>query len=178
MILEPAEVGRGVVESVGVVDAQAVDLALGHQPKHQGVRGLEDIFALHRQRGQVVDVEEPAVVDLVRANPPVRKAIALVLEQVVHELEAARVARAAVEEGHVPVDEIADRLALGGERGQPALDHFFLALAFRDFFGLGLRAARKVSHGRQDALKLDQTRIVGTQVAFELCRADGPGSGQ
>ena len=88
MILEPAEVRGGVVESVGVVDAQAVNLSLGDQAKHQGVRGLEDVFTLHRQRGQVVDVKEAAVVDLVRAHPPVRKAIALVLEQVIHELEA------------------------------------------------------------------------------------------
>ncbi len=72
--------------------------------------GLEDILALHCQRGQVVDVEEATVVDLVRADAPVRKAIALVLEQVIHEREAARVARRAVEERHVALDKLADRL--------------------------------------------------------------------
>ena len=58
-----------------------------------------------------------------------------------------------------------------GKGGQPALDHFFLTLAFHDFLGLGLRAAREVSHGRQNALKLDQRRIVRTQVAFQLVEA-------
>ena len=112
MVLEPAEVGRGIEESVGVVDAQSVDLAVGHQAKDQGVRRLEDVLALHGQRGQVVDVEESAVVDLVGAHPPVRKSVALMLEQVIHELETRGVAGFAAENGHFPVDPVADRLAL------------------------------------------------------------------
>ena len=59
--------------------------------------GLEDVLALHAQGGQVVDVEEPAVVDLVGGHPPVGQAVALVLEQVVQQVEAPRVARLAVE---------------------------------------------------------------------------------
>ena len=56
--------------------------------------------------------------------------------------------------------------ALGGKRRQPAFDHFFLTLAFGDFLGLGLRAAGKVPHGRQNALKFDEGGVVRLQVAF------------
>ena len=63
---------------------------------------------------------------------------------------------------------VADRLALGGQGGQPALDHLLLALALGDLVGLGLRAAGKVADGGQDALILDERRIVGAQAAFQL----------
>ena len=43
MLLQPAEVLPGIEQAVGVVDAQAVDLALGAAAENQRVRGLEDV---------------------------------------------------------------------------------------------------------------------------------------
>ena len=37
---------------------------------------VEDFFSLHAERGQVVDVKEPAVVDLVRGDFPKGEAVA------------------------------------------------------------------------------------------------------
>ena len=171
MILKPAQVSGGVVKSVGMVNTQAVHLTVRDQAKYQSVRGLEDIFALHGERGQVVDVKESAVVDLVGSHSPVREAVALILEQVIQKREAVRVARAARKASHVAVDKIPDRLAFRGQRRQPALDHFLLTLAFRNFFGLGIRAAREVAHGRRNTLVLDEGRILGTQGLFQILEA-------
>ena len=54
--------------------------------------GLEYVVALHAQRGQVVDIEEPAVVDFIRAPPARRQAVALLIEQLVEQVEAVRIA--------------------------------------------------------------------------------------
>ena len=111
VFLEPLKVLGRIVEPVGVIDPQPVDLALGQQPQDQAVCGLEDLLALHAQGGQVVDVEEAAVVDLVGRDPPVGQAIALMLEQVVQQVEAVRVAGLAVEQRDVSLDELACALA-------------------------------------------------------------------
>ena len=68
-------------------------LPSAQQPQDQLVRGGEDLRLLHAQGGQFVDVEEAAVVDLVGGDPPVRQAIGLLVEQVVEQVEAVRVAR-------------------------------------------------------------------------------------
>ncbi len=85
MFLQPAKVSRRIIEAVGVINPQPVDLAGADQAKQEGVRSLKYVFAFHGEGGQVVDVKESAIVDLVRAHLPVRQAVALVFEQVVHE---------------------------------------------------------------------------------------------
>ena len=52
-----------------MVDAQAVDDALGVQAQRQGVDGLEGLVLLHAQADQLVDVEEAPPVD---ASPALR----------------------------------------------------------------------------------------------------------
>ena len=94
MLLEALEILRRVVKAVGMVDPQAVDLTLGQPAQDQLMRRLENVLALHVQRRQIVDVEKAAVIDLVRSHPPVRQAVALLLEQFVEEIEASRDRRA------------------------------------------------------------------------------------
>ena len=57
------------------------------------VRRLENLRHFHPDRGQVVDVEEAPVVDLLRGHPPEGEPIGLLVEQRVKRVEAARVAR-------------------------------------------------------------------------------------
>jgi hypothetical protein len=54
-------------------------------------------LALHAQRGQLVDVEEAPVVDLVAGHAPVRQAVGLRVDQGVERVEARALADASVE---------------------------------------------------------------------------------
>ncbi len=89
MVLQPAEVAGGVVHAVGVVDPQPQHLAARDQLEREAVGGGEHFLTLHREGGEVVNVEEAAVVDLVRRVAPVREAVVLRRQQRVEPVEAA-----------------------------------------------------------------------------------------
>ena len=76
----PAIAGR-IGEAVDVIDAHAVDQALGVQPEDQRMRILERLRMLHAQRGQFVDIEEAPPVDRIVGDAPRRKPIMLTREQ-------------------------------------------------------------------------------------------------
>ncbi len=149
--LQPFEVLPRVVQPVGVVDAQAVDLALAEQAEDQVVRGVEDFLPLHAQRRQLVDVEKAAVVDLVGGHAPERQAVGLGVEQPVQQVEARGVALLAVEQGNVPLDKFADRPALRGQGGEAPFDDLLLALPLDDLRRVGFRSTRQVADGVEDA---------------------------
>jgi len=48
-----------------MVDANGVDLARLEQFQNEAMRGFEDARILHAQRGEIVDVEEAPIVDVV-----------------------------------------------------------------------------------------------------------------
>ena len=73
-----------------MIDAETVDHAVANQGKDERVRLGEDRRILDAHRDEVVDVEEPAIVDLARAAAPVREAIVLRIEQRAEPLAAAR----------------------------------------------------------------------------------------
>ena len=58
---EAPQVGAGRGQAVGVVDAQAVELARGAPAQHLGVGGVEDRRVVDADRGEVGDVEEAPV---------------------------------------------------------------------------------------------------------------------
>ncbi len=60
--MQALEVAGRVGETVGVVDAQAVDHAFADQVEHLAVRQLEDLGILDAHAGEIVDVEEAPVV--------------------------------------------------------------------------------------------------------------------
>ena len=86
--LQTLQILFGVEQAVGMVDAQAVDLALAQEAEDQLVRRVEDLRPFHAQGGQLVDVEEAAIVDLVGGDAPERQAIGLGVEQLVEQVEA------------------------------------------------------------------------------------------
>ena len=120
MLLEPPKVLRRVIQSVGMIDPQPIQLALGQKPEHQTVGRLENVLAFHAEGGEVVDVKEPPVVDLIGSDPPVGQPVALVLQEVVQEVEASGFSRLAVEDRDVLFDERTGLLVLGCESRQPA----------------------------------------------------------
>ena len=64
-----------------MIDAQAVQHALAQQLEDQPVRVVEQLRQLHAQAGELVDVEEAAVVDVVGGDAEMRCAPVLVLDQ-------------------------------------------------------------------------------------------------
>ena len=76
-----------------MIDPHARDAPFAEQRLEQLVDRREHVAVLDAQAGQRVDVEEPAVVDLVRRGPPVRQPVRLLLEQLVQLIEARRLAR-------------------------------------------------------------------------------------
>src|SRR6267143_389691 len=103
--LEPPEIVGGVVEPVGVIDAQPGHRSLAHEAEEQAVGRFEHLRLLHPDGGQLVDVEEAPVVDLLAGDAPVGGAVRLVGEQRVQRLHALGVAGLAVEEPDVVLDE-------------------------------------------------------------------------
>ncbi len=78
---EPPQVAARVRQPVRMVDAEAVDLALPAQRDQQGVREGEHRRVLDADRHEGVHVEEPAVVELLVAHPPVGQPVVLGVEQ-------------------------------------------------------------------------------------------------
>ena len=77
-----------------MIDAQRVDLALGApDAAPAGASRVEDLRIFGAQRGELVDVEEAAVVDVVRRDAPVGEAERLAFEQRVQRVEAGGIAR-------------------------------------------------------------------------------------
>ena len=114
------------------------------------MRGLEDPRVLDANRGQFVDVEEAAVVDLVHRDPPEGRPVGLLGDQAVDLVEAVGIADPAVE----PVDGCRDggsnlraRLFQGGE---PPLDDRDLAITLGLAFLRESRSRREVLEGRSE----------------------------
>ena len=95
--LQAFQVRLRIVQAVDMIDAQAVDHAALDQLEDEPVRAVEHAALIHAQRREIVDVEEAPVVDLIDRDAPVRQPIRLRIEQRVERVEAARIARRAVE---------------------------------------------------------------------------------
>ena len=60
-----------------MIDPHRLHLAIVNQRSEQPVRLVENFLVLDVQPGERIDVEEPAVIDLVRRSPPVCQAVGL-----------------------------------------------------------------------------------------------------
>ena len=175
-LLEPPEVFDGRVEPVGVVDAQAGDLALAHEAQDELMRGVEDLRHLHPQRGEVVHVEEAAVVDLVARHAPVGEPVRLGGQEPVEEVEARGISFRPVQDPEIFLDVLADLRRLLDEGGEAPLDDLLLAQALRNPRGIRLRPAGQVLERGEDAPQLAQPGVLGAEPLREARRGDARGS--
>ena len=123
-LVQSLEVFTRIGEAVGMVDAQAIDAAVAREAADQSVRRLEHGAVLDAHAREIGDLEEAAIVDLVRGDAPVREAVVLLLQYPVQRhrildgagFEAAgalRVQREAViEVAHAPAPALALQLEL------------------------------------------------------------------
>ncbi len=63
------EVGSGIEQTVDVVETQPLQGTVANEPEDQAMGMVEHVVAFHAEAGEIVDVEETTVVDLV-ARPP------------------------------------------------------------------------------------------------------------
>ncbi len=69
---------------------------------------MEDVVLLHTYGAQAVDVEEPAIVDLLRGHAPVGKAENLFAKQAVEKIKAPGISLVPVQEPDVLGDVLHD----------------------------------------------------------------------
>ena len=81
LLAQPLQITLGIEQPVDMVDAQTVEDAAFQKPEHQTVRVVEHLRQLHPEAGEVVDVEEAAIVDVVGGDAEMRGAPILLLDQ-------------------------------------------------------------------------------------------------
>ena len=170
--MQPPEVAGRIPQAIGVIDAQAADLAFGQQPEHQLMGRLEHLGAIHANGGQVVHIEKAPVVDLLGRDAPVAQAVGLPLDQRIQHVEAARVAALAVEAPHRLLDRGAHFGRRIGQRRQPALEDLLLAPALDHFGALGLGARRQVLQAGHNALVFQHLLVLAAQGRDQLLQRD------
>src|SRR5689334_24544991 len=80
-LLEPIEIGFGIKEAVGMIDAKALDFVLSEKLQHETVRRLKHVRQFHSERDQFGYVEESPIIEFFRADTPKGQPIMLLLEQ-------------------------------------------------------------------------------------------------
>ncbi len=107
-------IGGGVEQPVDMVDTQPVDLSMIDHVEHQPVGCIEQLGQFDAQPGQIVDVEKPAVVDLLGGNAPVGDPISLLLQQPMQTAKARRPSRGPGEGLHRRRDRVGKCRVLRG----------------------------------------------------------------
>src|SRR5438132_11965132 len=100
------EILRGIVEAVGMIDAQAIHFSVADELQNETMGGIENRLVLHSYTGQVVDVEEAAIVDVVRGHPPACQPVSLSFDELMQSVETAGIARGTTDFPHVFLDEL------------------------------------------------------------------------
>ena len=81
LLAQADAVALGVEQPVDMIDAQTVQRPLAEQFEHEAVGVVEQFRLLHAQAGELVDVEEAAIVDVVGGDLEIRRAPVLSLDQ-------------------------------------------------------------------------------------------------
>ena len=150
-----------------MIDPQSVDQAPVHQVEHQSMAGFEYRVLLHPQRGEVVDVEEATVIDLVRGHPPEGGAVALGLDQQVQALRVGGVAFGAVVLPQTLAEVPGDVRGLLAEPRQMLFVMPRVPLALHAALRVGLGAGRQVSEGGDQAGQIQERRGLGPEPGLQ-----------
>ena len=143
-----------------MVDAQAGHEALAQEAKDQPVHRREDVGVLDADGGQVVDVEEPAIVNLLGGHAPVAETVGLLGQEGRQAIETPRLALAAVHRRDHGRDGVAGRCARRHQVREATLPHFFSRWCSRTFSGSVSVWPGRYLQGGDDALQFDQVRVI------------------
>ena len=180
-VLEVVEVAFGVVEAVGVIDAEAVNVAFADEFEEFAVDGVEDGGIFDADGGEFVDVEEAAVVDLVGGDAPEAEAVGLVREDAFEEVEAAGVAALAVGANKDGFDGLLDFLVGFDEGREAAFDDLFFAVPLADAGFAGFGAGGQVGERSENAFEFEDEIAFGVERFAEAAESGfkqtAPGAG-
>ena len=132
------------------------------------MRRVEHFRQFHSDRRQIVHVEESAIINFLRRDPPERESIRLGVEQFVELVEAARIARATVDLGERFFDRALHLRRFLTTPLQTSFHDFLFARALGDFFRIGLGPPRQIFERGQNALEL------GVEMLRPCTRRDFP----
>jgi hypothetical protein len=82
-LVQEVRVPAGIVEAVDVIDPQALEPAVADHLEDEAVRLREHLRIFDAHAGQIVDIEEAPVVDVVDGDAPEGQPVVLVPEQIV-----------------------------------------------------------------------------------------------
>ena len=116
------------------------------------MHGVEHLWQLDPNRRQLVYVEETAVIDFFRGDAPKRKAIRLRVEQLIQDVEAARVARFSIDLRQRLFHRLLHLRRFGTKPLQASFDDFFFANSLRNLFRIGFGPFRQVFERSENAL--------------------------
>ena len=91
------EIIERIVKAVRMIYPQSGDPTCSDQSPHEPMNGFEHARILNANRRQIVDVEKPPVIDLVRRDSPVSQPVPLLLQQSFQLIEAFRISCFAVD---------------------------------------------------------------------------------
>src|SRR5205085_11164912 len=103
---QPAAIVMRIAQPVDVVAAQAGQPSSGDELTHLDVDCLEYCFVLDAQCGEIVDIEEPAVVDIASRERPIGNPVMLALEQMMQGDERTGLPRARIECAQAGLDYV------------------------------------------------------------------------
>ncbi len=151
---QPGKILRRIEQAVRVIDPQPVDLSLLHELQAQPMCGGEHRLVLHAQRGQVVDIEEPPIVDIVRRHPPIREPKRLIFQQLVQGIETHRLRGIPAQAAYGRLDGGGDS-AVGNAQGREAcLAGLLVAMALGALFRSRLESVRELRERAPEDLQI------------------------
>ncbi len=174
------QVGEGIVETVDVVDPKPGHRSPVQPAEHQAVGEVEHPPVLLPEADQLVDVEEPPVVDLLGGHLPEGEPEVLLQEQGLQAVEGARVSGLAVERLQVGVREGSKRLLPAvqgpeGPLGETRLGGALLGIVDRVERAQYVEDPEKLDPG---GVILAQLQLQASQVVGEQVRVGGQGRGK
>src|ERR1700751_575046 len=95
---------------------------------------VENILLDLTQCGEIIDIEEAAVVNVVRSHAPERQSICLSLNQLMQLIKGVGVARLTIELRDRPLNEVTDRGGSFAKSEKPMLVNLFVARPFGPCF--------------------------------------------
>src|SRR5512147_2464251 len=130
---------------------EAGDHAFTDQPEYEFMGLPEHIDIFHPDRTEIVDVEKPAVIDLIGSDLPERQPVNLLPQKLVEHIEAFGFARDPVEYVYIFCDESLHFGAVGAEISETPFDDFLFAIPLGHPFSAGLDIRGKISQSGDNA---------------------------
>src|SRR6185312_367744 len=108
-----------------VIDADSRYQGFLYQLERDAMNIGEHFRTFYTDSGQIVDIEKPAVVNLVRGDSPETQAVGLIVEHFFQRVKTVRVAFGAIDDDQYFLQTCLDDVAVLDQGGEPPANDFF-----------------------------------------------------